>query len=316
MKELSQVTKNVKSYSQYSYWLNEENGKLIKGRLRGTSYHFPHGNRVFDKNRNIIAQGKARFIYNEHNNLIETYSGDDLISTRTYDANQNLLSITDVSERPLGHNRTFKYDDKNCEVEMSETNHQGELQEKWISEYHYNNIIKEFKVYIKNGATMSLKSHTEFNERGNVISHKDRNGYVTKNTIEYDSLGNELKFIVKDENENISRETTSKYLKDTGKRVFYEDRFFNPDYTYTSLSIFEDNRLIQSITHNTKDDKTTISTYNAKGDILVELKQSKVGLYKKEYKYQYDEYGNMTELRYFENNKPVLILEREVEYFD
>lgn len=315
MIHLYKVTDNVKRYNQYSHWLNEENGQLVKGKRRHSSYHFPHESKTFDKNRNIISSGNTRYVYNKYNKLIETYSSDQLIKTWTYDENQNLLSKKDIREIPLGYNMYYKYDDRNREIESQRINYQGEILEHWFREYYDNDTIKNSKVYVRKEGAMSLKHHSERNEKGNVISYLNARGQRIKNSIEYDKMGNIIKNISKDEKGNIVHEKFYNFLNNSNKRTYRQDRFHNPDLTEININIYDQGQVIKSISHSSKDDKTMISTYNKKGNRITELRHSNIGLYKKEYEYKYDAFGNIIELRYFENDKPVLILERHIEYF-
>ncbi len=61
MKEVFPLKGRVKSYSQNTFWLNGIKGNTVVGKLRKSSYHYPHGVVAYDLEGNVLFEDYKNF---------------------------------------------------------------------------------------------------------------------------------------------------------------------------------------------------------------------------------------------------------------
>lgn len=217
-------------------------------------------------------------IFNKKGFCIEYY---------TYNSNEE-LNTKIISE----------FNNKDNIVETNIYEPDGTLSSKTTFKYDdNNNIIESYSYYYLYDNLM--KQTNEYDINGNLIEHNMYSGFndLTKNVIEYnlfitetykyDEKGNQIEY----------------NLGDSKWKLKYDD---------------QGNEIESNIYDSTGNlEKKRTSKYDNTGNLIEFIKYNPEGVLEIKYnfKYEYDEKDNWVKMIEFENDKPLIITEREIEYY-
>ena len=228
-----------------------------------------------------------------------TYKGDGTIQwhySSEYDNQGNVLESNSYFLGNLKKRHTYKYDDKGNAIE--ETLYDGEGKMKWkeLLTYDTKGNVIEVSDYKGTGA-FNARYMYFYDDKGNVTEERE---YPTETATKYKKTINKY-----DADNNLIEISKT---NENGKPTYYAkmDKYGNhtADITYRP-----DGKILEKITQDYK--------YDDKGNITEQKRYFADGTLdeKKANIYTYDKQGNWFINITYENDKPVRITERRVEYY-
>lgn len=210
------------------------------------------------------------------------------------------------------------YNERGNKLEETSYNSDGTLYEKYIYKYDKKGNKIEFNWYNSNGSLSNRKTY-KHDDIGNLIEeiHYFSDGNLDeKNTYKYDNQRNRIEENWVNSGGNKSKNT---YKYDANRNIIesilddgynYEKhtyRYDKKDYLIEDKSLYEKGSLPNKHAYK----------YDDKGNRIEEIFYTENGAVysKKTWKYVYDNTGNWLKKTAFENNKPMSITEREIEYY-
>ena len=156
-----------------------------------------------------------------------------------------------------------------------------------------------------------------FNEKGNKIESNSFNsdGSLSfKSTYKYDDKGNKIELNYFNSDGSLFLKSTSKY-DDKGNKI--ELNGFNPDGRLSSKSTYKYDDKDNLIEVNSDSDSKFTYKYDDKGNKIEQNWFTTDGsLFSKwTYKYTYDQQDNWTQKIIYDEEKPIRIVERTIEYY-
>ncbi len=279
--KLNGLQAKVKSYTNFTYTAINRFGKIVKGERKKYSNH--------------------KIKYDEQGNEIEViyYNADGSLDWKTitlYNAKGNKIeSWEHFSNKKIKSNKyTYQYDNSDNLIEINKSKSDGTL------------IWKSTLIYNKKGKLIEKKRYKSDGSLENKFTHK------------YDSLGNETKLSNYDASGALNWFSTYQY--DENKNVIEEQHYNSSGELDTRVNFKFDcqGNIIERCEYNS--DKIilrkTISKYDEKENVIESIDYESDGeLLKYFCKYIYDEKGNWIKQIEYEGNIPIIIVEREYEYY-
>ena len=158
-----------------------------------------------------------------------------------------------------------------------------------------------------------------YNEKGNKIEDNfyDSDGNLSsKDTYEYDEKGNNIEKNNYDSDGSLNSKTTYKYDK-KGNKI--EDNSYDSDGSLNSKTTYKYDEKGNNIEKNNYDSDGSLNSkttykYDEKGNMIEYNTDGRFGE-KYTYKYEYDKNNNWIQQVTYEDNKPIQITERIIEYY-
>lgn len=252
----SNIIKSVDKNGETCTNVYDSMNRLIKTTKNGESkeyeYEKTHGNVISQKD----SSGTINYSYNTIGTLAsKTYPDGKKISYTEYDANKNLLSITDY----FGNVTNYEYDGKNRITSIAEK-YKGTNEYKTTT-YQYNENGSLARVNIPNNMT----TYYTYDYAGRVSYLNNTSIHVdtcTQFNYTYDNSGN-----ITAVTQNIENQTSTKtYVYDSANRLSYE-RGSGSYYGYYS---YDEHNNLRAIAGSERDEYYTYDANNRLTDLRVE----------------------------------------------
>jgi hypothetical protein len=336
---IERVWKNYKekvsNKSVYSY---DDDGNKIEEKhsntdgsldLMSTYNYNSKGNRIEEINYKFKPNGKIEvhkeiYKYDDKDNKIENhFSNPDGFGYCKYDRLANLTEYFYYRPNENKYQREISlYVGKDKKKEWIQVISENNQIKRWTVKYNdKGNEIET--IYVKPDGTISVfKSVYKYDDKGNITEETqfDSDGrLIKKTTSEYNKRGNLIKQAAYKSDGSLDAIWTSKF-DDEGNKIeddYFPEGILNSKTTYSNSGT---TKKTESIYYN-KDGKPTIRNYmieDHKGNWIEECHINPDGslLNKTSTIYTYDKYDNWVKKIEFENNIPISITERIIEYYE
>ncbi len=289
---LRETARNVEKY---------KNGKCIE-------WSTPISNRIFkyDKNNNLVEDSyydslgkilsKNMYKYNKLNKVLENaeYSDDGSLREKiiyNYNEKGNILSQINYSSKGnITQQILYEYNDYGNVVKEEKNNGKGEITDGFFYKYNDRNKVIEL-VYYQNQELLKFKATYVYNEKENIDS-------ITITEYESNCVGT-----FKIEDNMLSQVIYNYGDQNIGNRL----------YKYEAGRISE----VISSDYEGKIEQITTYIYDSNGNEIEESNIVFKGAVenKTTSKKEFDKYNNWIKSKKFNNNIPIEVIERRIEYF-
>ena len=269
-----------------------------------TTYRYDSKNNLIGTNSYLagdVLNDSSSYKVDDKGNRIDwyTFKGDGTLKqnyTTEYDNKGHILESNEYLRNRLVNRHTFKYDEKGNQVEENMFGSDGHLRWKETFAYDAKGNLVEVTDYKQNGSFDARFTYT-YDAKGNQIEEKEFTSESSQRhkriLTKYDGEGN-----VVEVNEFNDKGHFSSQCKLDKRGNHLLDVTYNPDGT-----------LLEKISQDYKYDD-----HGNEVEIERRLTDGHVSM-KNMYKYEYDKKGNWLKKISYENDKPVRITERKIEYY-
>ena len=332
----------VKSVREISYEAIEKFGEISKGNIER------EGKEWWNEHEYI-----KEFNENGYLTKVITFKSDGSFfggDSWKYDKFNNMIESNILSDDgSVFSKRIWKYNNYANKTEMNVYNSDGELEYNDVWKYdHENNLIEYYRDKVDEGLEMkTIYTYDKFgNKIGQKTSGNSGNLQYTKKW-NYNANGNAVEEIVDNEGGYDDYKYFMKYdkygnqieqfkQKNNGekklnfKKEFNSDSYiinkttFNSDGSRKSMKTWNRNKMnitIEYINYKSKRGlfyRALKTIYDNNGNKKERIKYNPNGSVniKQTYSYEFDKQGNWVKRIDYKNNKPIYLLEREIDYYN